>query len=121
MTNKDLEAKVKELEQENQALKGAQADVNMPLQLPDASITPIIPFVEKETVKVKLFRDDYRYKRPLYVSINGKNWLIPRGVEVELPKYVADFIEQLAKEEADIQERIMREEQEYKELTAKQV
>ena len=127
MTKEELQAMYDELMAKNEELvkqleeKAETKKAVEPLQLPDANITPMIPYVEKETVKIKLFRDDYRYKRPLYVSINGRNWLIPRGVEVELPKYVADFIDNLAKEEAEIQERIIREEQEYRELTAKQV
>lgn len=121
MTNKELEARVKELEEENKGLRAYMEPANTPIILPDASMTPLIPYEEKEFVTIKLFRDDYRYKRPLYVSINGRNWLIPRGVEVKLPKYVADFIDNMSKEEAKIQERIIKEEQEYKELTAKQV
>lgn len=121
MTNKEMEARIKELEEENQKLQAYAAPANTPIILPDASMTPLIPYEEKEYVKIKLFKDDYRYKRPLYVSINGKNWLIPRGKEVEVPKYVADFIDGMAREEAEIQERIIREEQEYKDLTAKQV
>lgn len=129
MTTKELEAKIQELEKQNEQLqhdiehyqKAKDAEVNTPLILPDPAITPMIPYQEKETVKVRLFRDEYRYKQPLYVSINGRNWLIKRGVDVELPKYVADFIEQQMQEEAAIWERVAKEEQEYKDLTAKQV
>ncbi len=120
MTSKEMEARIRELEQENANLKKAEAaPVNAPLQLPDPSITPIIPYEETQTVTVRLFRDEYRYKAPLYVSINGKNWLIKRGVEVQLPKYVADFIEQQMREEAAIWERVEKEEREYRDQTAK--
>lgn len=39
----------------------------------------------------------------LYVSINGRSWLIPRGKRVELPKYVCDHIRAAwaAEEKAD--------------------
>jgi hypothetical protein len=129
MTNKEMEQKIQELSEQNANLqksietyKAAQdAEVNTPLVLPDPAITPTVPYEEKEFVKVRLFRDEYRYKQPLYVSINGRNWLIKRGVEVTLPKYVADFIEQQMQEEAAIWERVAKEEQEYKDLTAKQV
>lgn len=119
MTNKELEAKVKELETQNQQLKAARD--SSAVVLPDPNVTPMIPYVEKEFVKVRLFRDEYRYKDPLYVAINGKNWLIQRGVEVELPKYVADFIERQMSEESRIWERVAQEEKEYREMTAKQV
>ena len=91
MTKEELQAMYDELKEKNEEMAKQleeQQTVSTkkavePLQLPDANITPMIPYLEKETVKIKLFRDDYRYKRPLYVSINGRNWLIPRGVEVE--------------------------------------
>lgn len=131
-TAKELEARIKELEEENAGLQEQledakkqeaeeKAEAIMPLTLPDRSITPMIPYKEEETVQYKLFRDEYRYKRPLYVCINGRNWVIPRGVVVELPKYVADFIEQNIAEEAAIWARVEKEEQEYRELTARQV
>lgn len=121
MTNKELEAKVQELQEENEKLKASKEGANTPLTLPSHSATPIIPYVETEKVRVRLFRDEYRYKDPLYVAVNGKNWVIKRGVDVELPKYVADFIEQQMTEEAAIWERVEKEEREYREMSAKQV
>lgn len=121
MTNKELEAKVQELQEENEKLKASKEGANTPLTLPSHSATPIIPYVEKEKVSIRLFRDEYRYKDALYVSINGKNWLIRRGVDVELPKYVADFIEQQMTEDSRIWERVAQEEKEYREMSAKQV
>jgi hypothetical protein len=122
MTNKELEARIKELEEENEKLKTKEPEkVKQPLVLPDPNLTPLIPYEEKEYVKVKLFKDDYRYKNDLYVAINGKNWYIKRGKEVTLPKYVADFIENAMTEEARIWERVEQEEDEFKKLTDKQV
>ena len=40
-------------------------------------------FVEKESGEPPM----------LFVGINGKNWLIPRGKSVEVPKSVANMIE----------------------------
>jgi len=123
MTNKELEAKVRELEEENERLKSAAAaePVVQRVVLPDPSMTPMIPYVETEFVKIKLFKDDYRYKNDLYVGINGKNWWIKRGKEVTLPKYVADFIEQTMQEETRIWERVDQEEKDFSDLTNKQV
>lgn len=118
MTNKELEAKVRELEEENQRLKTMTDGSNAPLTLPDPAKTPLIPFVETEYETVKLFRDEYRYKDPLYVSINGKNWVIVRGEPVKLPKYVAKFIEQQMATEAAIWERVAKEEKDYLDMTA---
>ena len=46
-----------------------------------------------KTKKVYLFYDGEKYKDPLYVGINGMNWLIVRGEEVEVPVEVAEVIE----------------------------
>ena len=122
MTEDELEAKVRELEEENEKLKAKEpANVKQPLILPDPGMTPMIPYEEKEFVKVKLFKDDYRYKDDVYVGINGKNWNIKRGKEIPLPKYVADFIEQTVAEEARIWEKVEQEEEDFKKLTDKQV
>ena len=37
----------------------------------------------EEKVRVKLFKDNGRYKSDLFVSVNGVNYMIRRGVEVE--------------------------------------
>ena len=47
---------------------------------------------KEETVKFALFRDDDRYKAPLFVGVNGRSYLIERGKEVELPKSVYEVI-----------------------------
>ena len=122
MTKDELEAKVRELEEENAKLKAKEPEeVKQPLILPDPGMTPMIPYKETEFVKIKLFKDDYRYKSDLFVAINGNNWFIKRGKEVTLPKYVADFIEQTMAEEARIWEKVEQEEADFKKLTDKQV
>ena len=47
---------------------------------------------KEETVKFALFRDDDRYKAPLFVGVNGRSYLIERGKEVEIPKSVYEVI-----------------------------
>jgi hypothetical protein len=47
-----------------------------------------------ELVKVRLFRDSDKYSRDLVVGVNGKLWKIKRGEPVEVPRYVAQIIEQ---------------------------
>ena len=46
----------------------------------------------ESTVKIKLFKDNDRYKDDLFVGLNGRRYNIKRGVEVELPKCVAEII-----------------------------
>lgn len=47
-----------------------------------------------EIVKVHLFKDGKDYKDDLIVHLNGKNFAIQRGVDVEIPRKFALLIEQ---------------------------
>lgn len=44
-------------------------------------------------MKIKLFKDNSRYKEDLFVSVNEVNYKIRRGVEVEVPPEVAEVLE----------------------------
>ena len=58
-------------------------------------------FDPRQMVKIKLFRDNNRYKEPLFVSVNNYTALIQRGVQVEVPYFVARHIEEMnAQDEA---------------------
>ena len=46
-----------------------------------------------ENVRIRLFKDNSRYKGDLFVSVNGVNYKIRRGVEVEVPPEVAEVLE----------------------------
>ena len=45
---------------------------------------------EKKNVRIRLFKDNSRYKGDLFVSVNGVNYKIRRGVEVEVPPEVLE-------------------------------
>ena len=47
----------------------------------------------EEKVRIKLFKDNGRYKGDLFVSVNGVNYKIRRGVEVEVPRAVPEVLE----------------------------
>lgn len=47
---------------------------------------------KEPTEKIFLFKDDGAYKDDLFVSVNGRNFQIQRGVEVEVPACVAEVI-----------------------------
>lgn len=49
-------------------------------------------------VKVKLFKDNDRYKDDVFVSVNGESFQIQRGVEVEVPDYIAEVLEHAAEQ-----------------------
>ncbi|MDO5112174.1 MAG: hypothetical protein Q4E65_07700 [Clostridia bacterium] len=52
---------------------------------------------EKETVK--LFKDNGRYKGDMLVSVNGRRFLLQRGMEVEVPYAIARVIERSARQD----------------------
>ena len=45
-----------------------------------------------EMVKIKLFKDNANYNDDVFVSVNGRNFQIKRGVEVDVPVYVAEVL-----------------------------
>ena len=51
------------------------------------------PTEEKDTVVIRLFKDNQRYKAPVFVGVNGVTYLVQRGVDVEVPKVVAEVLE----------------------------
>ena len=55
----------------------------------------------EKMVKLRLFKDNGKYKEPVFVAVNGKTYMIERGVEVEVPDYVAEV---LANSEAQLTE-----------------
>lgn len=48
----------------------------------------------EEEVPVKLFRDSAKYTDDVFVGLNGRTWMIKRGVEVIVPRSVALVLEQ---------------------------
>ncbi len=48
---------------------------------------------EAQTVRIKLFKDNDRYKSDVFVSVNGRNYQIRRGMEIEVPAEVAEVLE----------------------------
>ena len=48
--------------------------------------------LEKDTEVIRLFKDSQRYKAPVFVGVNGETYLIQRGVDVEVPKAVAEVL-----------------------------
>lgn len=48
--------------------------------------------VEKDTEVIHLFKDNGRYSGARFVSVNGESYLVQRGVDVEVPKAVAEVL-----------------------------
>ena len=49
--------------------------------------------MDKKNVRIRLFKDNSRYKGDLFVSVNGVSYKIRRGVEVEVSPEVAEVLE----------------------------
>ena len=47
---------------------------------------------EKDTELFRLFKDNQLCKARVFVGVNGETYLIQRGVDVEVPKAVAEVL-----------------------------
>lgn len=45
-----------------------------------------------ELVTVRLFKDSGKYKDDVFVAVNGVGMIVPRGVDVEIPRKYAEAI-----------------------------
>ncbi len=59
---------------------------------------------ETKMVKIKIPRD--RQRPDMTVGVNGKFWKIKRGVEVEVPDYVAEVVNSSIEQDEKAQEFI---------------
>lgn len=66
-----------------------------------------------ELVTIQLFKDSEKYKDDKFVAVNGKTWQIKRGVPVQVPRYVADVLEQSMKQDTATANMIERENAEF--------
>ncbi|MBQ5765700.1 MAG: hypothetical protein IIW03_06115 [Clostridia bacterium] len=47
----------------------------------------------KQPVTIKLFKDNGRYRDDVYVAVNDRTYLIKRGVEVTVPRFVEQALQ----------------------------
>lgn len=45
-----------------------------------------------ELVCIKLFKDNNRYKDDVFASVNGVGMIVPRGIEVKIPRKYAEAL-----------------------------
>lgn len=88
MTKEEMQQKIAELEARNAALEKEQSREEPVNNDPN------------RRVKIKLFKDNDRYSQPYTVSVNDYTAVIQRGVEVEVPYYVAKHMEEIADQDA---------------------
>lgn len=68
-------------------------------------VTPVVPDAPK-MVKIRLFKDAGKYSGDVFVGLNGKNYKIKRGVDVEVPEGVAEILEHSQTQDAETLQRI---------------
>lgn len=61
---------------------------------------PEVNAAERNLVKIKLFKDNVNYKDDVFVSVNGESFQIQRGVEVEVPEYIAEVLRHSEEQDA---------------------
>jgi len=66
-----------------------------------------------KTVKIRLFKDNQNYAGDVFVSVNGENYLIRRGITVEVPDYIAEVLENSQKEDENAVIRMEKAEKAY--------
>ncbi len=88
MTKEEMQKKIEELEATNAALTAEREKQE------------VINNDPNRRVKIKLFKDNDRYSQPYSVSVNDYNAVIQRGIEVEVPYYVAKHLEEIAAQDA---------------------
>nr|WP_280515883.1 hypothetical protein [Cuneatibacter sp. NSJ-177] len=47
-----------------------------------------------------MFKDNVNYKDDVFVSVNGESFQIQRGVEVEVPEYIAEVLRHSEEQDA---------------------
>lgn len=66
----------------------------------------------KQPVTIKLFKDNGKYRDDVYVAVNDRSYLIKRGVEVTVPRFVEQALKtSLSQDEyvATLVERLVNE------------
>ena len=64
-------------------------------------------------MRIRLQKDNWRYRDDVFVGVNGKGWLIKRGVPVEVPENVAEVLENSIRQDESTAMLIERESSKY--------
>lgn len=67
----------------------------------------------EEKVTINLFMDNDKYKDDVIVAVNGKAWQIQRGIDVQVPRYVKEVLDNSVKQDRATALRIRNMEEEY--------
>lgn len=77
-------------------------------EIEDKKANEPVKKTSEEMVTFRLFKDNDKYKAPIFVGVNGTGYLVERGKEVTMPKFVYEV---LKNSEEQLQEaaRVMEE------------
>ena len=103
----------KELAEAENAKQTAIAEAEQLAAAKAAAEKAAVTDPSKDLVTIHLFKDNERYKDDVFVAVNGKRWQIKRGVDVQVPRYVADLLEQSRKQDVSTAYLIERESSAY--------
>ena len=70
----------------------------------------------EELVEIKLFKDNSKYKEPVFVGVNGETWAIERGVRVPVPRKVAEVLDNSDKQDYETSVLIENKQKEYEKV-----
>ena len=84
MAEKTITQLKKEIEELKSQIKAEKVEKN----IPDNGFVSANEKAMNEPVTIKLFKDNGKYRDDVYVCVNDKSFLIRRGVEVTVPKYI---------------------------------
>lgn len=85
-------AKAQQVKNEELAVKLAEKEEDIPE--PENQNPEKVRAWLEERVPFYAFKDDDKYKDDIVVGVNGKNFIIQRGKQVMIPRYVAMVIEE---------------------------
>nr|DAI52500.1 MAG TPA: V-type ATP synthase subunit E [Caudoviricetes sp.] len=94
----------------------AQAEALLSAARSQAEASPVggpVPAAPEKMVRIRLQKDNWRYRDDVFVGVNGKGWLIKRGVPVEVPENVAEVLENSIRQDESTAMLIERESSKY--------
>jgi len=91
----------------------AKAEAEAAVEAAKETAQPAATAKAEDLVPIRLFKDNERYKDDVFVAVNGKSWQIKRGETVEVPRYIADVLEQSMKQDMATANMIERESSRY--------
>lgn len=98
--------------QADEIIANAKASVEAPKTQTDEEQAAYEAYMNEE-VEVKLFKDNDKYKDPVFVGVNGDNVVIERGVRVKIKRKYAEVLDNSDKQDYETSKLIERKSDEF--------